>query len=429
MIAVDHWAQPPIIPPRFFRWHSPIALVFGAANFRLWSAGNESVNVDAPICRTIDQRTLSVKLAFARFAAPRNSRKRPSGDTFAMKNQSLRILCATLVAISAVGCQSGPRWAHLPQQLAWWKKDTASTDNSLIARSADGVTPAEPAPPVLPSTVATPHSLTAAATPPSANSVAATTPAANAGMPTAAATVPAYAPPVASIPATSAGTIAAAPTATYPSTTYPSTMAAQPAPAAAPVATPAASPLAATSPMPAAPPAAAMPTAGAAQPGPYNPSAYQAQVAAAAPAASVAPADSLESDRYATAADAPSDDRYAMNAMNMNTSAAATDKSAPSYSPPGSDDRYGITPSGRPLRSLSLPPARPRPPLRVRRRLHLLRSRRWVHSRMRYPIAPQRWQPRRCELIHQRANIAPAARRRIPVLRRLRLKSRRGRRV
>ena len=88
-----------------------------------------------------------------------------------MKTKSLRVSCVALIALAIVGCQSGPRWAQMPQKLAWWKKDAPAADSSLVARAADGVTPAEPAPPTLPSTLATPQSLTAAATPPSANSI------------------------------------------------------------------------------------------------------------------------------------------------------------------------------------------------------------------------------------------------------------------
>ena len=229
-----------------------------------------------------------------------------------MKSKSLRIVCVALIALAAVGCQTGPRWAQVPQRLAWWKKDAASTDNSLVARSADGVTPAEPAPPVLPSTQATPQSLTAAAMPPSANSVAAVSPT----------TVAAVAvPPVSTIPAMSAATIAAAPTAVYPTTA-----ASQPTP---PITTTVTTPPTA-------------PTMATAQAGPYDPSAYQAATAPTAPAAStgsLAQADSGEINRYATTPAAAADDRYAFNPSTVPQTVT------PNYTPSASDDRYGGAPT------------------------------------------------------------------------------------
>lgn len=233
------------------------------------------------------------------------------GGNSAMKAQSFRFVCVALIALAVSGCQSGPRWAQMPQKLAWWKKDApAAVDNSLVARSADGVAPAEPTAPVLPSTVATPQSLTAQATPPSAKSIAA--PSTNLAT--------ASIPPISTIPASSAATIAAAPTATYPSTIAS-------APAAAPLAPPAASAVAATMP-------AAVPTAPAAQVGPYNPNAYQPAAAAASTVAATQPS-STESDRYGAIAAPAADERFAYN----------TTPTAPSTTMPTGDDRYGIAPA------------------------------------------------------------------------------------
>jgi hypothetical protein len=255
-----------------------------------------------------------------------------------MKSKSLRSVCVALIALAAVGCQSGPRWAQVPQRLAWWKKDTVAADNSLAARAADGVTPAEPAPPVLPSTLATPQSLTAAATPPSANSVAAVSPA------TATAVA---APPFSTIPTMSAATIAAAPTAVYPTTA-----ATQPIPSSV-----------ATVTIPTVTIPNAAPTTASAQAGPYDPSAYQTATVATVPAGSPAQTASGEADRYATTSTGAADDRYAFNpATAPQTTAPPT--VTPNYTPPASDDRYGgaPTPSAATTATPATNPATPSTP-------------------------------------------------------------------
>lgn len=177
-----------------------------------------------------------------------------------MSRSVVRPFVLAVVVAGLVGCQSGSRWA-------WWKRDAAPQDTSLLARSA--------APP-LPSSQAAPHAVAGAgmqmATPPSSANLAA------AGAPGA---VPA-------IPSSSSATIAAAPTALYPNTGV--------APAGYP-----------TSPAsgPAVPPAAtAM-----AQTGPYDPNGYRPSGASLAPS-SVA-AQGGGADRYADAFSAPTADRYA----------------------------------------------------------------------------------------------------------------------
>lgn len=243
-------------------------------------------------------------------------------------------VCVALMAAGLVGCQSGPRWAKMPERLAWWKKDapaTAAAESSLDARTAGlaaDVPP--PADPVLPSTVATPQSLTAAAQPPSAKSVAA----ANAQ------TITPMTAAINNIPTSSAATIASAPSAAYPTTTYPTTS----APAAA------TSPMAATAPVAVSTPSTVM-----AQAGPYDPNAYQP--VAAKPA--VAP---VEVDRYATAtpaaspvtpsttpiappaAPATSADRYVATAPAA-TAASTAATTAPAATAPSANDRYAYNPT------------------------------------------------------------------------------------
>jgi len=74
-IAVDHPARPPIIPPQLVRSRVAPAPKSRATNSRPKSARSESVNMTARICRTIDQRTLSVNLANQSFrSAPQSAR-------------------------------------------------------------------------------------------------------------------------------------------------------------------------------------------------------------------------------------------------------------------------------------------------------------------------------------------------------------------
>lgn len=292
--------HPPIIPPRFSASRPVIANLAGAANIRLYDAGNESVNVAAPICRTIVQRTLSVKLAISsNRRGPALSRDRHRGASF-MKICIRQAVCVALMAAGLVGCQSGPRWAKMPERLAWWKKDapaTAAAESSLDARTA-GLTAevAAPAAPVLPSTLATPESLTAASQPPSAKSVAAVPPlSSTVGTTTT--------PPIANVPTSSVPTIASAPSAAYPTTTYPTTT------------TPSAT---ASAPVAAAAQAATTPSTVMAQAGPYDPTAYQ-------PVAAQVPAAPVEADRYgmaATPAAAPAP--VAASAPTSTTPIAAT---------------------------------------------------------------------------------------------------------
>ncbi len=258
-----------------------------------------------------------------------------------MKTRNTKIVSIVLIAIGAVGCQSGPRWAQAPSRLAWWKKDAPAADSSLVARSAEGgVEVPDPTAPVLPSTVATPQTLAAASMPPSANSVGA-------------------APAVSSIPATSAATIAAAPTATYPTSTP----------------TPIVSPNSATPPPPATLPSAI------AQVGPYDPKAFQTATVAQSENSFSNPSASDEdryglaaSDRYAAApvtavapttrasnaapgttaaeASASSDDRYAYNPPST----------MPGYATSSGGDRYSVTPvapAAMPVTNSTVPTAAP----------------------------------------------------------------------
>lgn len=332
--AIDPSGQVPIIPPHF---SSCTALIAPESRLRRSFVFMPSVMIRSTLPpRFAEQLFKGPYLSNSRFVVSSRPANRANGlgGKSAMKAHSFHFVCVTLTVLAVSGCQSGPRWAQMPQKLAWWKKDApAAADNSLVARSAEGVTPAEPSTPVLPSTQATPQSLTAQASPPSANSVA--TPTAS----IAATSVP----PLSTIPASSAATIAAAPTATYPSAaaTIPATTTAPHAPAAD-------SSVVTATPMT----IAATPVA---QVGPYDPNAYQP--AAAMPAATTVAAtqsSSTESDRYGTATAPAADERYAYNSM----------PAAPATSSTG-DDRYGITTAApAPAPAAAIPPTTtaPAPP-------------------------------------------------------------------
>lgn len=213
-----------------------------------------------------------------------------------MRLSAIRMLMIAGIVAGSVGCQSGPRWA-------WWKRDQAPEDTSLVARSAA---------PTLPSAASTPQAIAATglqpAAPPSSANLAAS------GAP------PAI--PSISIPTTSPSTtIANAPLAAYPSANV--------APAASiaatsPVAAPAGSVSAGT-------PLQSAAVASVPSTGPYDPKGYQPTTLLAATPAGTPGSATPDPDRYSMAAtDAtlpPTPDRYAP---------AAT----PAVTPTGMD-RYG----------------------------------------------------------------------------------------
>ncbi len=263
-----------------------------------------------------------------------------------MNSEAKRAALIVLTIVSMVGCQTGPRWA-------WWKQDAVPEDSSLVARSA---------PPALPSSQATPQSLTASATPPSANSVAT-------------ASIPPVTVPQVIVPVASSATIAAAPTASYPTAVpavgtpaaYPTTS--QIAPAAATVATTPATATPATASTlanVAAPPIAA--AANLAQTGPYDANAYQPSPSTASLASQATPTNDVNrygaaaTDRYAVAPAAaatatavppfatssPVADRYAVSplaatAPNVTSATAST----PTASSLAAGNRYSNTPANR----------------------------------------------------------------------------------
>jgi hypothetical protein len=191
---------------------------------------------------------------------------RTSWDGTIMKHSSFRVFAvvAVLSCLCMVGCQSSPRWA-------WWKKDAAPEDQSLLARSAA---------PALPSAQATPQAVESSAlqpaSPPSSANLAAT----GGGSATGGSM----------IPASSAATLANAPPASYP------TDGSDGGSLAAPMSslTPSATPPQTTAQVPAA--------------GPYDPNAYQPS--AALTAATSSPA-SESGDRYSLGAGGMATDRYA----------------------------------------------------------------------------------------------------------------------
>ena len=210
-----------------------------------------------------------------------------------MKSSAVRNLLMVMIVAGLVGCQSGPRWA-------WWKRDTAPEDTSLVARTA---APALPSAQSAPQAVGTPG-MEGAAPPSSANLAAAKAPAAM---------------PASTLPAASAATITNAPIASYP------------AAAAGSGASVAMSPAAST-----AAPAAGMvangtiPTIGATPPaGPYDPNAYQslASTPTTTPAEITASSDG-GGDRYAAT------ERYSMPAAAVNVAPqTAANESAAAFSP------------------------------------------------------------------------------------------------
>ncbi len=211
---------------------------------------------------------------------------------------------ATLIAMS--GCQTAPRFA-------WWKREKAPEDTSVVARSA--------APP-LPSTQSKPQAvsvegLTPAAPPSSANLAA-----------TAGTQPPA---PALTIPTTSSATVANAPPAKYPTTTV------SPRSETPTIGATVAAPIVAAS---------VPPT------GPYNPTAYQPASAAlaAAPAVVAAPAVA---------------DRYGIGPVGgdraVAPSAAIQGATVDRYAMPAAAHAE-IPPSGAPT-SQSLPIPRANPPL------------------------------------------------------------------
>jgi hypothetical protein len=199
----------------------------------------------------------------------------------------VKIVVATTLA-GAAGCQSGPRWA-------WWKRDEAPQDASLIARSA--------APP-LPSSQATPQAVAgtgiAPATPPSAANLTA----ASATGSTTTAT-----------PAASAATLAAAPKAAYPATAtaapYPTTATSMNVPSAA---------------------GSALSASVAQQVGPYDPNGYRPATGAVSATAGTLASDA-QADRYGEVANISAD-------RNMATPA----RPAGAEAMPLEQDRYATNP-------------------------------------------------------------------------------------
>jgi hypothetical protein len=193
-----------------------------------------------------------------------------------MRSSSVRNLIVFAAIIGMVGCQSGPRWA-------WWKRDAAPDDTSLVARSA---APALPSAQTTAEAVGTPGAEPAA--PPSSFNLAA-------------AQAPAAA-PASNVPASSAATIANAPIANYPTTatvaepygTMPSTAMTA---AAAVIASPSSA-------------AVAAPTSV----GPYDPNSYQSLASSGADS-NTAESDAIDGNRYAA------NDRYSTAAVDSNVSA------------------------------------------------------------------------------------------------------------
>ncbi len=186
----------------------------------------------------------------------------------AMKRRAIRSLTLVAALAAVTGCQSAPRFA-------WWKRDKAPADASVVARSAT---------PTLPSAQSTPQSvavagLTPVAPPSSTNLAAAAGPTTAGATGTAVASTAAapWAPPV-SIPVTSPSTLAGAPTADY---------SAQNALADRLVSTPSTMS-----------PATSANVGAVAATGPYDPNAYRPSTASASPISNGGISENA--DRYAT---------------------------------------------------------------------------------------------------------------------------------
>ncbi len=212
-----------------------------------------------------------------------------------MKSPVVQTLLVVVTLVGFVGCQSGPRWA-------WWKRDTAPDDASLVARSAA---------PTLPSTQASPQPVATAATAPPSSANLAAVGAATTSPPT-------------QVPASSAPTIASAPLAAYPGTATP--VAPYPTTSSGTSST--------------------LPTnAATAQAGPYNPNAY---LPAASPIAGQASGENQSADRYALTPSIATPAIPTTSTTKADRYAATPDQYAPYPAPPvtattSSADRYGTS--------------------------------------------------------------------------------------
>lgn len=221
-----------------------------------------------------------------------------------MRFRAIRTLLIGLLAAGVVGCQTANRFA-------WWRHDNAPEDSSRLARSAA---------PALPSSEATPETLTASRetggkAPTYMASAARSGELSRAGLP----------PSAKSVPASSAATIFGAPAASYPDTK--ATVATIPAP-----------PTAAMPPMTAAPvtPPPTTPRV-MAQASPYDPNAYKGSQASVATSPALLSESSLDENRYGESSPSPNRIGMAPASGMPEGPAAAPENSAP--------DRYSFNPS------------------------------------------------------------------------------------
>lgn len=273
-----------------------------------------------------------------------------------MSLKPVRRMLVLAIVVGAIGCQSGPRWA-------WWKRDAAPDDASVIARTA--------APP-LPSTQTTATDVPApgvVATPPSSANLAAASaaPATTSPSPTASSVASST-----NLASSSGGGYPSATTATTgaPYTSSPG--------ASSAINTP---PTAITS-APATAGSGAMASARASAAGPYDPNAYQ-PLASTAPSATgetvdrygltspsahgggpfaAAPFSAADATNPTVASQASTPDRYGV-APPVDSASSSTGTGMPSSAyastiepssstagaanPPAGVDRYGLPTSGR----------------------------------------------------------------------------------
>jgi hypothetical protein len=200
-------------------------------------------------------------------------------------------LLIVLLAAGLAGCQTANRFA-------WWKHNNAPEDTSLVARSAA---------PTLPSTQATPETLTASRE-------------AGGKAPTYTASVAAVPPSAKSVPTSSAATIFNAPTASYaggPPSTSPAVPGLPPTTASTPT----------TTTPPATPPNVM------AQTSPYDPNAYQGSQSAVAQAPSASTELGMSENRYGESMP----DRYGATAPSASMPEAPT-----AVASNASPDHYGL---------------------------------------------------------------------------------------